>query len=59
MVSDHGFPCRGFYNYQDEDLACANTDDDYLDALFSDPDRLKRILAEQDPDGVFYRLRLQ
>uniref|UniRef100_A0A6U5H377 FAD-binding PCMH-type domain-containing protein n=1 Tax=Grammatophora oceanica TaxID=210454 RepID=A0A6U5H377_9STRA len=55
----HGLPCKSFYNYQDEDLECAGTDDDaYLAAFFSDPDRLKRIVQEQDPNNLFFRLRL-
>lgn len=45
--------CMQFYNYIDNDLACAKTNDEWLAAYFSDVPRMKRIKAEHDPHGVF------
>lgn len=59
LVEQHGLPCRGFYNYGDTGMACATTDDEWLGAFFSDPLRIRTILQQQDPNGVFYRERLQ
>jgi hypothetical protein len=58
LVGTHGLPCRGFYNYVDEDLACATNDDEWLAAFFSDPNRIRTIVQAHDPNHVFSRLRL-
>lgn len=55
LVEKHGLPCSAFYNYFDEDIGCASTESEILDALYSDPDRVRQIVQKQDPDGVFYR----
>lgn len=59
LVDKHGLPCRGFYNYFDEDIGCATTEDEVLAALYSDPARVKEIVRNRDPTGVFFRLFLQ
>ena len=59
LVEKHGLPCRGFYNYFDEDIGCAITEDEKLAALYSDPERVKEIVGTRDPKGVFFRLLLQ
>uniref|UniRef100_A0A7S3PCI4 Berberine/berberine-like domain-containing protein n=1 Tax=Amphora coffeiformis TaxID=265554 RepID=A0A7S3PCI4_9STRA len=59
LATQYNLPCRGFYNYGDSDMACAPTDDAWLAAFFSDPTRVRNIVQTQDPNGVFYRQRLQ
>lgn len=58
LVYKHGLPCRGFYNYADSDIACAQNDDQWLSAFFSDPGRIRAIVQNRDPNRVFYRSKL-
>jgi hypothetical protein len=58
LVTTHGLPCRGFFNYFDEDLVCATNDDEWLTAFYSDPNRVRSIVQARDPNRVFARLRL-
>jgi hypothetical protein len=50
---DPHLPCGHFYNYVDDNLTCARTNDEWLGAYFSDVPRLKRIKAAADPLGLF------
>lgn len=50
---DEHLPCSNFYNYLDNDMPCAATNDEWLQAHFSDVPRMKAIKAAVDPDGVF------
>ena len=54
LVAQHGLPCASFYNYVDNDLACAPTDDEWLSAFYSDPDRIRRVVAAEDPNASFW-----
>jgi len=51
---DRVLPCKGFYNYADKDFTCAQNNDAWLQAHFSDVGRMQRIKRSADPDRVFY-----
>lgn len=59
LVTQYGLPCKGFFNYGDNGMACAASDDEWLEAFFADPTRVRTIVQQNDPNGVFYRQRLQ
>jgi hypothetical protein len=50
---DPHLPCGHFYNYIDDNMTCARTDDEWFGAYFSDVPRVKAIKASADPHGVF------
>eukprot|EP00965_Chrysotila_dentata_P125515 4149592-Pleurochrysis_carterae.AAC.1 len=50
---DRFLPCRGFYNYIDNEKPCALNNDAWLGAYFSDVGRMKAIKASLDPRNVF------
>jgi len=50
---DNILPCSGFYNYKDPDMTCANNDDQWLAAYFSDVNRMKLIKGAYDPNDRF------
>lgn len=50
---DKFLPCRHFYNYVDQKLTCAKTNDQWLSAYFSDISRMKAIKRRVDPNEVF------
>ena len=46
---DAQLTCRNFYNYASENMTCASTDDEWLGAVFTDPQRVLGIESEEDP----------
>jgi len=50
---DRHLLCTNFYNYVDNDMSCAATNDDWLAAYFSDVPLMKAIKLSVDPDNVF------
>jgi len=50
---DRHLPCSNFYNYLDNNMPCAATNDEWLQAHFSDVPRMKAIKAMADPNGLF------
>jgi len=53
LESHADLPCRGFYNYMDNSMACARSNREWLEAYFHDVDRIIAIKAARDPSGVF------
>jgi len=50
---DAYLPCKGFYNYLDNSLPCAKTNEEWLAAYFHDVPRMRQIKYKVDPTGVF------
>jgi len=50
---DRHLPCRNFYNYIDNDMPCAATNEAWLQAHFSDVPRMHAIKERADPLGLF------
>jgi FAD/FMN-containing dehydrogenase len=53
LALDKHLNCSHFYNYMGADLTCADTNDKWLAAHFSDVPRMKAIKAASDPLDTF------